>query len=270
MTRKKYSEKQIEFIRKHAPFSNRIDLTKKFNQEFDCDVDVKRMKSLMSNYQIKIGIRDSSKVRRLLNREQEKFVLEHYIGVVNKDLCNMINQKFGTNFSPQQIKSYKSNRGLNSGITGYFEKGHVPINKGTKGMFNVGGNSGSFKKGQKPKNMVSIGTEVIKGDGYLWTKTEDNPPKWKQSHILLWEKVNGKLPEGMVLTFLDGNKENITIENLFLITRKEHLRLNNQEYRSKNPELTKAGIGLIRLKSKLVSNQECSNNQQKPRKEIKI
>jgi hypothetical protein len=41
-------------------------------------------------------------------------------------------------------------------------------------------------------------------------------------HRLVWEKVNGPIPEGMVLHHIDENPLNNTIENLQLVTRSEH------------------------------------------------
>lgn len=45
-------------------------------------------------------------------------------------------------------------------------------------------------------------------------------------HQLIWEKYNGPIPEGMVITFLDGNKQNFDINNLMAITPELHSLLN--------------------------------------------
>lgn len=83
---------------------------------------------------------------KLFTDEQYHFVLNNYLGISNVELTKIINKKFNTEFKVTQIKSYKKNHRLNSGLTGRFEKGHVPTNKGIKGKFNIGGNSTSFKK----------------------------------------------------------------------------------------------------------------------------
>lgn len=247
----RYSKEQIAFIKKHASNNTRSDLTKMFNDRFGTSITDKTMKSTMSNHKIKIGIHNTQNIRRLMSLKQEEFVRKNYIGITNQELSNLINEEFGTNFTTQQIKSFKHNRGLDSGLTSHFEKGHQPINKGTKGMFNVGGNSGSFKKGQKPSNTLPVGSEIMKGDGYLWTKIQESPPKWKQSHVLFWEKESGKIPDGKMLTFLDGDKTNISLTNLRLITQNENIRLNASGYRSNNPEITETGLVLTRTKLKI-------------------
>lgn len=45
-------------------------------------------------------------------------------------------------------------------------------------------------------------------------------------HVLLWEEYNGKVPSNHAVVFKDGNKQNITIENLELVTRAELMRRN--------------------------------------------
>lgn len=159
-----------------------------------------------------------------------------------KELTVLINDHFGTNFSERQIKHYKHNHRLSSGLTGRFEKGHVPTNGFPKGHYPVN----AFPRGHKPWNHVDVGTEVFKDDGYLWRKIA-LPNKWKQVHVILWEKHNGKRPKGMKIIFLDGNKQNITIENLALLKNAEMLILNKRGLINSNPEFTKVGVTLAKV-----------------------
>lgn len=187
---------------------------------------------------------------RLLTPEQHQFLENNVKGVGNQELTDLINEKFGTDFSMQQIKTYKKNHNLSSGLTGHFPKGHVPINKGTKGMFNVGGNKTSFKKGLKPHNLKEIGYERLDRDGYLIVKVSSKgrwDKRWVHKHKIVWEKENGPIPEGHVVSFLDGDKTNVSIDNLVLLTRREHLALTRNGMRFKDKELTKTGIALTRL-----------------------
>jgi hypothetical protein len=65
---------------------------------------------------------------------------------------------------------------------------------------------------------------------------------------VLWEEKNGKVPEGHVLTFLDGDKRNISLENLALITMAESLEITRSNLRSANPDFTKTGILIAKVK----------------------
>jgi hypothetical protein len=90
----------------------------------------------------------------------------------------------------------------------------------------------------------------VSKDGYIEIKVAD-PRKWRLKHNVIWEEVNGKVPKGHCLIFLDGNKQNIALENLQLITRKQLVRLNQNHLISDNPELTKTGLIIADIHSKI-------------------
>ncbi len=112
------------------------------------------------------------------------------------------------------------------GASGRFQKGFLPWNKGIK--FDSGGRSHEtrFKPGNRGGKAVElyqpIGAERISKDGYLQRKVNDDMPRqkrWRGVHILVWEEANGPLPAGHAVTFRDGNKQHIALENLELLTR---------------------------------------------------
>lgn len=184
--------------------------------------------------------------------EQKRFILENYLGTPTKELVSRFNQRFGTDITVSMMKGYKNNHKLNSGLTGQFCKGHVPMNKGTKGKYNVGGNATSFKKGQKPRNTNPIGTEKLCSDGYVWVKIDDKPKvrkrvNWIQKHVLIWEHENGPVPKDHCLIFLDGDRSHIELDNLKLISRKTLAILNKRGLIRKDAELTRTGIQIANL-----------------------
>lgn len=191
---------------------------------------------------------------KLFNDKQEAFIRANAKGLSNQDLTDLVNLKFGLSVTRQQVKTFKHNRKISSGLTGQFEKGHLPANKGTKGVHNVGGNRTSFKKGQKPPNHKPVGTERIDRDGYTLIKVSDVGAwheRWRLKHVVMWEEVHGSIPIGHCLIFLDGDKSNLTLENLQLISRKQLLRLNQNHLISSDPELTQTGLILADLYSKI-------------------
>lgn len=188
--------------------------------------------------------------------EIKQFIFDNNNGNSSKELTRLLNEEFETNFTVTQIKNFRARFKLISGVTGRFEKGHVPINKGKKGMFNVGGNKTSFKKGNIPKNFQPIGTEVIGKGGYIYIKVDDkkNVPKkenWKPKHRVIWEKANGPIPKGHFVIFLDQDKTNLKLENLEIISMAENLIMNRQNLYYDNPELTKTGVAIARLLNKV-------------------
>lgn len=62
---------------------------------------------------------------------------------------------------------------------------------------------------------------------YLSSKFINN--KRKRLHIYMWEKYNGNVPKGYQVHHIDRNKGNNDIENLKLLSIKEHLSLHASE-----------------------------------------
>ena len=122
-------------------------------------------------------------------------------------------------------------RGQGRGIQHRFPKGHTPWNAGRKG-WSAGGKSREtrFKKGEKPWTWKPIGSERVTKDGTLQRKVSDTgyPPRdWVAVHALLWREANGEIPEGHIVVFRNGDKSDIRMDNLELITRAENMRRNS-------------------------------------------
>lgn len=189
---------------------------------------------------------------RIFTKEKRQFMLDNYKGTFNKDLHKMFTEKFGEGVTLQQIKSFKVNNKLNSGLKG--TEGREPPNKGKRCPNQR--NSGNFKKGHKPKNTLEVGYEILKPDGY-WKVKIAEPNVWKLKHIHVWEQYHGKeQPEDTVIIFKDRNTENFDPENLELITRAELLTMNRHGLIYDNPEATDVGVNVARLINKANSRRK--------------
>jgi len=171
--------------------------------------------------------------------EQRNFMKEFVPGHSHKEIAQAFNLKFNTDLKMSQLVGYMKNNKLCTGRDGYFPKGHTPANKGRHGGY--GYEPTQFKKGHIPYNHLPAGTELVKNDGYLWVKIAE-PRKWKQKHKIMWEEVNGVIPENHVLIFADGDRSNICLENLLLVSRREMLIMNQKKLITKNKELTQTGV----------------------------
>ena len=138
-----------------------------------------------------------------------------------QEVADMVNDKFDVGMTAGKIKAFRGNNKLNSGLTGRFEKGKKPWNKGLKGY--MGANRTSFKKGQKPPNWKPIGYERITRDGYVEVKVRDKcgHKNYELKHRLIYKKHYGSIPDGHVVVFLDQDKTNFNIDNLKLVSRKD-------------------------------------------------
>ncbi|MDR2186876.1 MAG: HNH endonuclease [Azonexus sp.] len=114
-----------------------------------------------------------------------------------------------------------------------FQNGHTPWNKNMKGLCHANSVATQFKPGhlggRAAERLAAIGAERLSKEGYLVRKINNDLPmhrRWRFVHLLLWEAAHGPLPPGHALCFKDGDKRNITLENLELITRGELMARN--------------------------------------------
>ena len=135
---------------------------------------------------------------------------------------------------------------------GFFPKGHQPMNKGRKQTEYMSEEqlaktkATRFKKGHIPKNHKPVGYERITRDGYIEVKTAE-PNVFELKHRLVWIEHNGEIPPGYNIQFKDGNRQNVSIENLYMISRSEQLKKENSLY-ARYPEDVQY---LIKLKGAL-------------------
>lgn len=120
-----------------------------------------------------------------------------------------------------------------------FPKGHIPANKGKKGINYPGMMATQFKKGRpahEAHNYVPIGSLKVNPDGYLARKVTDDPSifpvrRWETVHRLVWIAAHGPIPEKHMVRFRPGmfstKLEEITLDRLELVTFAENARRNH-------------------------------------------
>jgi hypothetical protein len=188
--------------------------------------------------------------RKLLRKNAYKKFCKKF----NRDDVSMIN-----------FNALCKRNGWFTGRFGYFEKGSIPFNKGKKqieytskeGIKNS--SKTRFKKGQTPHNTKYGGHERFSKDGYIEISVKETNPytgferRYVLKHKYLWEKENGKVPEGMCLKCLDGNKQNTDPSNWELIDRTvlpfliDHRGFN---YNEVSDEFKPTVLALAKLKAK--------------------
>ncbi|KAA6351240.1 hypothetical protein EZS27_001386 [termite gut metagenome] len=111
---------------------------------------------------------------------------------------------------------------------GFFLKGHVPDNKGKEQTDFMCEESiertkaTRFRKGHTPCNHKPVGYERIDKYGYVEIKTAE-PNFFEFKHRVVWKQHNGEIPDRHKIRFKDGNKLNLCIENLYMVSNAEHM-----------------------------------------------
>lgn len=249
MTRRYTEEMQI-FIAENVEGRTVLELAEIVSSRFPelGEVTEKQMKSYKNHHGLKSGTRKGKQRGYTVRYPQEmlEYVRTNAAGVSNQEMTERCNQLFGVNMTVDKMKSFKSNHGISSGMTGWFEKGHVSHNKGKKMPLHPNAARHTFKKGNIPHNFLEVGTLTVTTDGYLIRKVA-NPNEWELEARLVWKAHHGEISEGHKIIYLDGDKQNVDISNLAMVSDAEHLEMTRRKMRFKNPELTKAGVAVAKL-----------------------
>lgn len=166
-----------------------------------------------------------------------------------KELTANVNRIFGTDFSVDAIKSLCKRKKWNTGRTGHFIKDHKPWNTGTKGVCKP--NSGNFQKGQITWNKKPVGYErICSKDGYVLIKVAE-PNVFKLKHRVVWEQVNGAVPDGHIVAFKNMDRTDCRIENLMLMSKSEMVRFNQSFKLLANDSNKESCLLIAKVKAKI-------------------
>ena len=185
-----------------------------------------------------------------------EFIRSNVKQYTEKEIANLINEKWNLGVNDSGISNIKSKYGIKTGFgRGQFVKGQQSWNKGKKTKTIGRMAETQFKKGGFSHNRVPIGTERFTKDGYLQIKIQDgNQNKnWVVKHRLIWEQHHGPIPDKHRVIFLDGDKSNLDITNLALMSYGQTAIMSKKKLFYKDPMLTKIGSKIAEIE--MISNQ---------------
>ncbi len=98
----------------------------------------------------------------------------------------------------------------------------------------------AFKDGNIPHNAYADGTELVR-DGRVYIKVP-GIRTLQLKHRYVWEKHNGKIPDGHIIKFKDGDFMNCDISNLYVMSRADACvkMMSEQTPEQKKRKLSKA------------------------------
>lgn len=249
----KYPKEVYDFVAANARTMTDQEIADALNGKYAYDMTVSKVRAFRKNRGIKTGRKGGVPKGYSYKYPDglEEFVRKNAQGKKTKELADLINAHFGAGtITENQTRYYKKNHKITSGLDCRFKKGVPSKTKGIHREMPVAAVAHQFPKGHKPSNYKEKGTISKTTDGYLIIKvsnTGTQRERWKPLHHYIWEQKNGEIPQGKMLTFLDGDKGNCSIENLALIDNNINLELQRRKLRSQCAEFTKAGIKVAEL-----------------------
>ena len=161
-----------------------------------------------------------------LSNKHILFIKNNINGKTSNEMIELFYKKFGISLSYEQLKYIKRKYNLKSNINTKFTKNSITYNK------------------------KYIGYEFKDKNGYIWIKIKE-PNTFVQKQRYVYEKYNGKIPKNKSIIFLNGNKEDCSIDNLMLVDDCDKLVAKNLKLFSYDKEVTKTGITLAKLINKI-------------------
>lgn len=201
-----YTYDQVDWLfKQYKKYNSYRDLRNDFNIRFNTNKSVCAIQQYMTkNLKIRLV---TSKTAEQYTEEQEKWLIDNYSYYSSyEELTSAFNRTF------RRTKPVSSVR----------EKCTKQLN--LTGMNNIGRYQSGHIQEQCP-----IGTIRKCSNGYSYIKVMDNQqsyisgysePYWLPVQKKVWQDHYGEVPKGKMIIFLDGNRDNLDIENLYCIDRR--------------------------------------------------
>ena len=242
-----YTQEQESFIKENANIFSRKLLLDMFNKKFNTKLTYSALTQKIYN----LGL--DKKIEHITD-EQRDFLLSNFKDMDWKSLCDLFNKKYGTHFSAKSLNRAVYENGYKKYERNHFteeqriflveniERYSYPrLTEEFNKKFNTDCTQGSItqqcltylkiKKGDSyiPHNVADIGEETLKYKAtrykttYIKVKSglkNNRSEMWKPKHRIIWEEHNRPITENEVVIFLDGDKTNFELDNLYCTTKK--------------------------------------------------
>ena len=184
--------------------------------------------------------------RRKYTDKEVRYVAEHYATMSSREIAEVIGcghswvvttaKELGLRKSKEWIAERARVVTLSfrhGSKATQFKPGHCPMNKGRKQVEYMTPEQIArtavtrFRPGNRPVGWRPIGSERVNVEGYREIKMREGLRGWDLKHKVVWEAYNGEAPKGYCISFLNGDKQDCRIQNLYLKTRRELLLENS-------------------------------------------
>ena len=227
---RKYSQEEIDFLKENAQKYTYKELAIVFNKKFNTSKSIDSIQQMcMKKLKIKAI---SEKIH--YSEEEKQFLIDNIGNHSYAELAVLFSKKF----------KRETTKGRMSDV----------CSKQLKILRNK--NTGQFLSEKRPK--YEVGDEITRKDGYILVKyndeyfpgkttSEDYRKNWILKQKLIYERKYGQIKDNEFIVFLDKNKYNFDIDNLYCVNRKVHGIMCSNNWYTDNPEFTLTAINYCEL-----------------------
>lgn len=214
--RANYPREVEKYIQKHYRGTPPKEMAERINKKFGSNYSADQMRKYYEKCGYKSGCR-----ARIFEGAVRSFILENCAEIGPKRMAELVNDKFDTSITAEQMRGIYDNHGLVS---------HAP--HGGRDVLPVG-----------HERRISDGSVLVKMSG-----AGDNTV-YARKHRMIWEHAHGPIPDDSYLIFLDGDKTNCELENLRLVTKQEFFTLMHQDLLTDSPAANESAILIARIRA---------------------
>lgn len=216
MSTLKYCDAHFDWIEDNLyVYSTSADMAKAFEEKFNITMTDTRMRSLWK----RLGLRKGTQHR--YTQDEDLWLAEYANTVPYSKLSELFNNEFDTNVTTSALQQHCNI--------------HLGIYSDNPNEFN---NCVAWNK-------LPIGSETLdKRFGTMLIKTENG---WVNKARYVYEKVYGEIPKNHQVIFLDSNRQNFDIDNLYCIPIKHMILMNRNNWCTENRDVTLAAIEYCKL-----------------------
>lgn len=207
-------EKEQWLIDNAESYQGRTELTIAFDELFDEALTVNAIRRKLN----RLGLTNDKTIH--WTDEQNRWLIEHVNDESYTDLTVRFNDIFKTNVSSASLCAHC-----------YRDLGIEKPNKGC----NMYHDTSIFKPG-----------EITKHTGRLRVKMEDGSYK-PYARYIVEKSIGRSLKEDEIVIYLDGNRENVDLSNLRVVTRSEAVLISRNDWHGKGA-ITESAIEYAKLK----------------------
>lgn len=179
--------------------------------------------------------------RHIFTEEEKKWVQNNFDKYTFEELTKKFNIEFGCEIKSHSLSDLCSKR---MKLKKTFNRGHYKKGGNTNKNLPVGTE-------RKTKNATYVKVHERNEKSRNYKKSTGYRDGWIPKQQKIYEEAHGKIPDGHMVCFLDGDRDNYNLENLCCINRKISAILSRNRWWSNNQNITLTAIKYAELIEKL-------------------
>ena len=216
-----YTQEQIDWIKNnHKNYSSRNELTQAYNMKFSENKSVRAI-------QFQCGQLDLTEYNGLTyTQEQDEWLSENFEKYAWNDLCKEFNKMFNVKATGNGLRNH-----CRDTLHLKRENSHIVIrNK----KYEVGDE-------REYNGYIYVKVKEYERNGTRWSNKKARDC-WKSKQNVIWESYYGEVPDDCQIVFLNNNRKDFRIDNLYCVKKQYLIYMIRNNWFSTNPEVTLTAI----------------------------